>query len=69
VDGQVEIYPTAEVLPSNLLRIFVYFPRRWCQTNTNGSPKSRRATSSSQQLTPLGKCRVAEVLEAGAAFE
>jgi hypothetical protein len=27
VDGQVEIYPTAEVLPSNLLRIFVYFPR------------------------------------------
>jgi hypothetical protein len=27
VDRQVEIYPTAEVLPANLLRIFVYFPR------------------------------------------
>ncbi|MEM8580069.1 MAG: hypothetical protein AAGF50_02590 [Pseudomonadota bacterium] len=25
-DGRVEIYPTAEVLPENLLRIYVYFP-------------------------------------------
>lgn len=25
--GQVEIYPTAAVLPENLLRIYVYFPR------------------------------------------
>src|SRR6056297_608601 len=26
-DGAVEIYPTAEELPANLLRFFVYFPR------------------------------------------
>ena len=27
VAGPVELYPTAQVLPANLLRIFVYFPR------------------------------------------
>jgi len=26
-DAQVEVYPTAEELPANLLRFFVYFPR------------------------------------------
>lgn len=26
-DGQVEIYPTASVLPENLLRIYIYYPR------------------------------------------
>ncbi|MEM9211839.1 MAG: hypothetical protein AAGA63_10155, partial [Pseudomonadota bacterium] len=24
---QIEIYPTAEVLPENLLRMYIYFPR------------------------------------------
>lgn len=27
-DAHVEIYPTAKVLPENLLRMYVYFPRR-----------------------------------------
>lgn len=27
MDGRIEIYPTAEELPANLLRFFVYFPR------------------------------------------
>jgi hypothetical protein len=33
VTGQVEIYPTAEELPANLLRIFVYFPRPMDRTD------------------------------------
>jgi hypothetical protein len=34
--GQVEIYPTAEELPANLLRIFVYFPRPMERTDILG---------------------------------
>jgi S1-C subfamily serine protease len=40
-----------------------------CQTNANGSPKSGHTGLSGQQLPPLVEGLVAEVLEAGAAFE
>ena len=74
LDDGVDIYPTAEELPENLLRIYLYFPRPMAATggrqhvalhDRNGAPVNGAFLATNQELWSPDRSRLTLLLDPG----